>query len=304
MNIRDLKYIVAVAELKHFGQAAQACFVSQPTLSGQVRKLEERLNIKLFERTKRSVRITPEGEQIISHAKEILRHVKNLEQSAQTLNDPYSGEIRIGMIPTIGPYLTPILLPAMARLLPQLQHELQENLTEVLELQLIEGGIDAAFIATPVQDSRLTQIPLYDEPFWAALPNRHPLAEEETIDIQDFGTEEIMLLEDGHCFRDQVLSFCEIVLKNELSVKTQKTSLTTILALVGAGAGVTLVPAMSQSGSWITDAGIALRREKTGTAKRSVILAFRKSYPRRLLVEKLADIVCAVVPDTVYPVRR
>ena len=296
--------MVTVAELKHFGQAAHACFVSQPTISGQIRKLEERLNVKLFERNKRLVRITPEGEQIIAHAKEILRHVENLEETAKALNDPLSGELRIGMIPTIGPYLTPILLPSIARLLPQLRHELREDLTEVLELQLLEGGIDAAFIATPVQDSRLTQIRLYDEPFWAALPNGHPLAEKETIDIQDFGTEEIMLLEDGHCFRDQVLSFCELVLKNELNVKTQKTSLTTILALVGAGAGVTLVPAMSLSGSWVTDAGIALRREKTGTAKRSITLTFRKSYPRRLLLERLADIVCAVVPDTVYPVRR
>ena len=304
MNIRDLKYIVAVAELEHFSKAAQECFVSQPALSGQIRKLEDQLNVRLFERTKRAVRITPAGEQIIIHAKAILDLVDQIEETAKAFTDPFAGLLRVGMIPTIGPYLTPTLLPAITRGLPQLELKLLEDITPILERGLIEGQIDAAFLATPTRDSRLTEISLYDEPFWVALPNKHPLAEQDIIDVYDISMEEILLLEDGHCFRDQILSFCKTALSTQPNFKTQNTSLTTILALVGAGAGVTLVPAISLSGSWVTDSGIALRREKTGSAFRSVTLAFRKSFPRRVLLDRLADIVCAVVPDTVYPVKR
>ena len=304
MNIRDLKYIVAVAELEHFSKAAQACFVSQPALSGQIRKLEDQLNVRLFERTKRAVKITPAGEQIIILAKAILDLVDQIEETAKAFTDPFAGLLRVGMIPTIGPYLTPTLLPAITRGLPQLELKLLEDITPILERGLIEGQIDAAFLATPTRDSRLTEISLYDEPFWVALPNKHPLAEQDIIDVYDISMEEILLLEDGHCFRDQILSFCKTALSTQPNFKTQNTSLTTILALVGAGAGVTLVPAISLSGSWVTDSGIALRREKTGSAFRSVTLAFRKSFPRRVLLDRLADIVCAVVPDTVYPVKR
>ena len=304
MNIRDLKYIVAVAKLEHFSKAAQECFVSQPALSGQIRKLEDQLNVRLFERTKRAVRITPAGEQIIIHAKAILDLVDQIEETAKAFTDPFAGLLRVGMIPTIGPYLTPTLLPAITRGLPQLELKLLEDITPILERGLIEGQIDAAFLATPTRDSRLTEISLYDEPFWVALPNKHPLAEQDIIDVYDISMEEILLLEDGHCFREQILSFCKTALSTQPNFKTQNTSLTTILALVGAGAGVTLVPAISLSGSWVTDSGIALRREKTGSAFRSVTLAFRKSFPRRVLLDRLADIVCAIVPDTVYPVKR
>ena len=258
----------------------------------------------LFERTKRAVKITPAGEQIIILAKAILDLVDQIEETAKAFTDPFAGLLRVGMIPTIGPYLTPALLPAITRGLPQLELKLLEDITPILERGMIEGQIDAAFLATPTRDSRLTEISLYDEPFWVALPNKHPLAEQDIIDVYDISMEEILLLEDGHCFREQILSFCKTALSTQPNFKTQNTSLTTILALVGAGAGVTLVPAISLSGSWVTDSGIALRREKTGSAFRSVTLAFRKSFPRRVLLDRLADIVCAVVPDTVYPVKR
>ena len=177
-------------------------------------------------------------------------------------------------------------------------------MTEFLEGALIDGRIDAAILATAIYDPRLAEISLYREPFWVALPHRHPLAQEEEIDVSDVGLDEFLLLADGHCLRDQVLSFCSKVLGNEPTVSTQHTSLTTVLALVGAGAGVTLVPAMSLAGAWMTDSGIALRGEKSRTASRSVRLAFRKSFPRRAALEELADIVCAILPDTVHPERR
>ena len=304
MNLRDLKYIVAVAEFEHFGKAASSCFVSQPALSGQIRKVEEQLEIKLFERTKRSVRITEAGRQIVGLAKSILDQVEQIEDIASTLSDPFSGTLKIGMIPTIAPYLTPMLLPAMAHNLPKLDVQVCEEMTQMLEQKLIDGQIDVAILATPVQDQRFQSIPLYDEPFWVALPNQHKLVDNEEIDVHDIRLEEFLLLEDGHCFRDQVISFCEKVLDDSPKFKTQQTSLTTILALVGAGGGVTLVPAMSLSGSWVTDSGISLRREKTGTAIRSVVLTFRRSFHNQILLNKLADIICAVVPDTVSPVRR
>ena len=304
MNIRDLQYAVAVAELRHFGRAALACHVSQPALSGQIRKLEEQLGVVLFERTKRSVRVTPVGEEILVHARALLRQAEFIRETARARTDPLSGSLRLGMIPTIGPYLTPVLLRSIAHSLPKATLQLSEDLTESLEGALLEGDLDAAVLATPVQDSRLDEIALYDEPFWVALPGRHPLAANDEVAVAEVGLEEFLLLSDGHCLREQVLSFCSTVLAKEPSVSTQRTSLTTILALVGAGLGVTLVPAMSLAGPWVTDAGIALRREKSGTAKRSVRLAFRKSFPRRLLLEKLADVVCAVLPDTVFPERR
>ena len=304
MNIRDLRYAVAVADLGHFGRAASACHVSQPALSGQIRKLEDHLGLVLFERTKRSVRITPAGEEIIRLSKRLLETADLIEETARARLDPLSGPLGLGMIPTIGPYLTTRLLPSIARGLPRLELRLREDLTAILEAELVDGRLDAAILATPPSDTRLSEIALYDEPFWVALPHAHPLAREDEIELADIGLDELLLLADGHCLRDQVMSFCSESLPHEPRISTQHTSLATILALVGAGAGVTLVPATSLSGGWVTDSGIALRREKSRTALRSVRLAFRRSFPRRSVLERLADIVCAALPDTVDPVRR
>jgi LysR family hydrogen peroxide-inducible transcriptional activator len=304
MNIRDLKYAVAIADLSHFGRAAEACHISQPALSGQIKKLEEELGVLLFERTNRSVRMTPVGELIVEHARAVLAQVDQIEETAKAHLDPLSGSLRLGMITTVGPYLTPTLLPSVRRDLPDLDLQLVEDMTHVLEGALLENRIDAVITATEPRDPRLTQILLYEEPFWIALPNRHPLADEENIDIGKIKPEELLLLSDGHCLRDQVMSFCKLLHGDQAKTHTQKTSLTTILALVGAGIGITLVPAMALGGGWMTDTGIAVRREKTGKAGRHVRLVFRASYPRRILIEKMADIIGAIVPDTVLPVRR
>lgn len=301
MNIRDLEYAVAVADFGHFSQAAEACHVSQPALSGQIQKLERELGVTLFERTNRSVRVTAAGDDILLLARELLEQASAIRQTADAFKDPLAGRLRLGMIPTIGPYLTPALLPSVKHHLPRVELALTESMTQILERHLAEGDIDAAILATPLTDARLTSIPLYDEPFWIALPHGHRLESRETIEISDIQMDDLLLLADGHCLRDQVLSFCQ---RTGPSTNTQDTSLSTILALVGAGEGVTLVPATSLQGSWVTDAGIAVRREASGMAQRSVSLAFRASYPRREILEKLADIICAVVPDTVSPSRR
>jgi len=304
MNIRDLEYAVAVAENGHFGRAATACHVSQPALSGQIRKLEEHLGVALFERTNRSVRITPAGQRIIGSARQLLDLVAVIEAAARAHSDPFAGPFRLAMIHTIGPYLTPILLPSIRHRLPDLELRLSEDMTEALERALVDGKIDAAIVATALSDPRLAEIPLYDEPFWVAVPHRHRLAEADEIDVAEIRSEELLLLADGHCLRDQVLAFVTAAGQGNPTVSTLHTSLPTVLALVGAGAGVTLVPAMSLRGSWVTDSGIATRREKSGSARRSVRLAFRKSFPRRKVLDRLADIICAILPDTVSPQRR
>ena len=181
-----------------------------------------------------------------------------IEETAKAQVDPLSGPFRLGMIATIGPYLTPILLPSIRHGMPKIELSLSEDLTAALEAQLLDGRIDAAVIATPVDDHRLTEIPLYDEPFWVALPRAHPLALEDEIDVADIRAEDLLLLADGHCLRDQVLSFYETVLRARPTISTQHTSLATLLALVGVGAGVTLIPAMSLLGSWMNDSGIAV----------------------------------------------
>lgn len=304
MNIRDLKYAVAVADLCHFGRAAEACFVGQPTLSAQIRKLEQELGVTLFERTKRSVRVTPIGEEIVTQARTLLASADLITETAKASLDPLSGPLRLGMIPTIGPYLTPTLLPSLLHGLPKVQLGLSEDTTEILERQLLDGQIDAAITATDVADRRLSEIALFDEPFWIALPRDHNLATQDEVALKDIAAEDLLLLEDGHCLSDQVVSFCADAFRTGPKVSTQHTSLMTILALVGAGVGVTLVPALSLRGSWVTDSGIVMRKEKSRKALRTVRIAFRTTFPRKPLLEKLADIVGASVPDTVSPVRR
>ena len=299
MNLRDLRYVVAVAELGHFGRAAEACHVSQPALSGQIRKLEDELGVLLFERTNRTVRTTAVGKTIVAQAREMLAQAARLRDTAAAHRDPLAGMVRLGMIPTIGPYLTPVLLPALRRTLPKLDVHLHEDVTLALEDRLIAGRIDVAITATVPEDSHLAEIPLYDEPFWIALPADHPLAGQDAVDPQAVNADELLLLADGHCLRDQVLSFCNVPSRPDLRVDTHQTSLTTILALVGAGAGVTLVPATSLRGPWVTDEGIAIRRDASGHASRGVRLVFRASYPRREMLEKLADVIATVVPDLV-----
>lgn len=318
MNTRDLEYLVAVAEELHFGRAAERCHASQPALSGQLRKLEARLGVQVFERTKRHVRLTAIGARIVAQAREVLRQVEALEAIAAAHQGPFVGPCALGMPPTIGPYLTPLLLPAVKHYLPDLRLDLVEDFTDHLEQQLADGDLDMAILATRPTRALLTEIVLYDEPFWVALPNAHALAQQDTVDVTEIAPRELLLLSDGHCLRDQIYAACKLDRRRRTAgatdtatdadadrgPRTQKTSLSTILSLVGAGDGLTLVPAMSLSDAWVTDAGIAVRPERSGTAGRTVRLTHRKGDPRLPLVEKLADIVAGIVPNTVRPVRR
>lgn len=304
MNIRDLRYVVAVADHLHFGHAAEACHVGQPTLSAQIRKLEDEFGAALFERTRRSVRITPLGEAIAAKARALVALADDIEETARARRNPLSGPLSLGMIPTLGPYLTPILLPSVRHGLPEVELGLAEAVTGQLEARLLAGELDAAILATAPGDRRLDEIPLFEEPFWVALPRGHRLQDREEVALAELESDEFLLLEDGHCLSDQVLTFCGQAFTGKPRVSTRHTSLMTVTALVGAGVGVTLVPALSLGGSWVTDSGVILRKEKSRQALRSVRLVFRASFPRRQVIDKLADILCAIVPDTVSPARR
>lgn len=307
MNTRDLEYVVAVADELHFGKAAERCNASQPALSGQIRKLEEHLGVQVFERTRRRVSVTAIGERIIERARAVLSEVEALQQIASVNENPFAGKCTIGMPPTIGPYLTPLLLPSLRYYLPDLQVDLVEDFTDNLETQLVDGEMDMAVLATSPARQSLTETVIYEEPFWIALPNGHRLTEQEMVDVEHLDPGELLLLSDGHCLRDQIYEVCKLGRdrpEGKQGPRTQKTSLGTILALVGAGQGITLVPAMSLSGGWMTDGGISVRREASGTAGRTVRVTSRKSYHRPALVERISDIIAGIVPDTVRPVRR
>ena len=296
MNIRDLQYVVAVAEELNFGRAASKCHVSQPALSGQILKLEDSLDVTLFERTNRTVRVTPIGEQIVTQTRQLLTLSDEIIATAQSARDPLSGKFRLGMISTIGPYLSPLILPAIRRELPNLSLALVEGFTADLETRVANGELEAAIVATLPDDSHLRDIALYDEPFWIALPDTHPLAKQKTIDLGGLAHEELLLLTDGHCLRDQVMDACHAI-TGSANANTRETGLETLLALVAAGDGVTLVPALARPKDGMVHSTIVMRHEASGTAGRIIRLVYRASFPGSELLNRLAAIIRHSVPE-------
>ena len=244
MNLRDLRYLVAVAEHRHFGRAAEACFVSQPTLSTQLKKLEETLGVMLIERTNRRVMLSPEGEQIVAQAQRILSEVNTLLALSEQLQDPLGGELRVGIIPTIAPYLLPKILGPIKETFPNLQLQLTEGQTSHITRLLKRGDLDAILLAIPIpdlHDGNIEEFELYAEPFYLAVGENHPKAEYKIVTPGDLEGESVLLLEDGHCLRDQALAVCHAHRGVE-SKSYSATSLETLRQLVGAGMGVTLMP--------------------------------------------------------------
>ncbi len=250
MTLTELKYIVAVAREKHFGKAAEACHVSQPTLSLAIKKLEEELEVKLFERTAGEVTVTPLGEEIVRQAQSVLEQAAEIREIAKRGKDPLAGPVRLGVIYTIGPYILPDLVRQIITDLPQMPLMLQENFTVKLLEMLRNGEIDCAILAEPFPDTGLAVAPLYDETFLAALPVSHPLASQPSITADQLKSETMLLLGNGHCFRDHVLEVCPEFARYASQVdgirKTfEGSSLETIKHMVAAGMGVTLVPSLS-----------------------------------------------------------
>ena len=247
MTLTELKYIVAVAREKHFGKGADACHVSQPTLSVAIKKLEEELQVKLFERNANEITVTPLGEEIIRQAQSVLEQAEGIRDIAKRGKDPLAGPLRLGVIYTIGPYLLPDLVRQAIKHTPQMPLMLQENFTVKLLEELRNGEIDCAILAEPFPDTNLAIAPLYDEPFMAAVPSSHPLAARGSVTAEEMKKETMLLLGNGHCFRDHVLEVCpEFARFSSSSDGIRKSfegsSLETIKHMVAAGMGITLVP--------------------------------------------------------------
>lgn len=295
MNVRDLDYVCAVAKHLHFGKAAEACHVSQPTLSGQIRKLEDALGAKLFERSNKSVRVTDVGEEIIAIAQEARGAVNRMKLVAQAAQDPLAGKISLGMIPTIAPYLIPLCARPILTQLPNLTLAYREDITERLTQGLLDGDLDLAILATPPETDRLSALPLYVEPFWIVYPEDHQLRFADPVKMSDVDGAEVLLLTDGHCFRDQALSICH----TSSNSAVQATSLETLVNLVGSGHGVTLVPALSLRSGGARDQGISAQKLSDATAVRTIYLTYRRQFPRNEIIKALADIIRSNLPDTV-----
>lgn len=306
MKLQDLRYIIAVAETRHFGKAAERCFVSQPTLSGQIKKLEDELGVTVFERTNRSVEVTPIGEQILVHARQIMEQAEAIKQLAAAHQDPLAGPLRIGAIPTISPYLMPFILLPLKKQHPQMKLVLSEELTDSLLNRLRNYEIDAALLATRVDDHDLVTIPLFNEPFWLAHPRDHEFYNKEEITQQDLDNTQLLLLSEGHCLARQVMDVCHLKERQEQGemADLRASSMETLLQLVGAGFGSTLVPALAIRGSWTTDSGIIVRKLDIPNAYREVSLVFRNSYPRRQALDAFVNVILDNLPNTVTIIRK
>lgn len=290
MNLRDLRYLVALADLRHFGRAADACFVSQPTLSTQIRKLEEELGVVLIERAPRKVMLTAAGQDAVQRARRIVAEVDELKESARRSRDPTSGALRLGVFPTLGPYLLPHVVPQLRERFPQLELLLTEEKSDVLLARLREGKLDAALLALPVHDDQLHAQFLFEEPFLLATPQQHPLAQAKDLRVDALGDETLLLLEDGHCLRDQALDVCRLSGAQE-KTGFRATSLETLRQMVAAGVGVTLLPALSVHDPIVQPAGIRLVRFADPAPSRRIALVWRKSSALDGFLQQLADVI-------------
>lgn len=301
MNLRDLKYFIALADTRHFGQAAARTFVSQPTLSGQLRKLEAELGAALFERTTKAVALTPLGEALLPHARRAVEEADALAQLAKAHRDPLVGPLRVGAIPTLAPYLVPLILASLQRRYPGLKLVLSEEVTAQLIERLRRHELDAVLIATPVQDADLRARALFEEPFWLALPRRHPLANKDPITRRDLESLDMLLLSEGHCLAQQAMEICRLADRRDAGEQAdlRAASLETLLQLVGARMGATLVPALALRGARTTDAGVIARPLQVPDAFRRISIVWRKSFPRTAAIEALAEVILASVPNTV-----
>lgn len=297
MNLRDLRYVLAVAELGHFGRAAAACNVSQPTLSGQILKLEEELGVTLFERIGKSVRTTTAGEDILRHARRAVTAADDLVTCARTHRDPRAGPLRLGVIPTLGPYLMPLVLPPVRADMPEMQLMLVEDLTGRLVSPVAEGQLDAAIIASDPEVPGLTEDFLFDEPFWVVAPADHELAGRKTVPAAEIDPKSLLLLQDGHCLRDQALDLCgHAELGDQSMADMRATSLDTLLHMAAAGYGVTLLPQLALLGDK-TLPGTLIARPLTGDHPfRRVRLISRVTSPRRKAIEDLAELIRKHLP--------
>jgi LysR family hydrogen peroxide-inducible transcriptional activator len=291
MNLRDLNYFVVLAELRHFGEAAKRCYVSQPTLSMQIKKLEETLGVALFERTNKQVFLTGEGQHLLSKAKKILILCEEMKAIAQHSQDPFAGELHLGVIPTVAPYLLPAVMPTIKNNFPNLKVWLIEEQTHRLISKLEDGEIDAAIMAQPIA-SNFTYQNLFEEAFYFTCAPGHPFAQAKHVAINDLVNQQIMLLAEGHCLRDQAMAVCHMAKANEVADFTA-TSLETLRLMVQAGMGVTLLPALAVD----TESSDLLKciPFEAPVPTRTLALFWRASTPKNKCLHALAELITQLI---------
>ena len=294
MNLKDLKYLVALADTGHFGKAAERTFVSQPTLSAQLKKLEEYLGVKLVERQPKNVQLTEVGKQIVVRARRMLDEGDEIVALARSNTDPFAGKLKVALIPTIGPYLLPRVMQKIRKGLPHLGLMLYEYQTESLLKRLRDGEIDLGIMAMPALADGVETRDLYEENFTVALPNNHPLASKATIKVQDLKGHTLLLLEDGHCLRDQALEVCSRVDVKEAE-DFRATSLETLRQMVVAGLGITLLPEMAVESPFGSQRGLTIKQFAKPAPSRTVGAVWRKTTTRGAAISAVCDVIDGVM---------
>jgi len=297
MTLTELRYIVALHQTRHFGKAAEKCFVSQPTLSVAIKKLEEELDVALFERSRNQVNPTPLGQQIIQQAQLVLEQANVINELAQRGKDPLGTTLSIGAIFTIGPYLFPHFVPRLQKIAPAMPLYIEENYTAELRKKLRQGDLDAIVIALPFTEPDVVTQSLYEEPFVVVLNKDHPLAARESITAKQLEKEQVLLLGEGHCFRDQVLDACPSLRKSmvknydALQSVVEGSSLETLKYMVASGLGITILPASAAQLDQYGNSSLVTRPFANASSKRTVALAWRASFPRHQAIEALSQAI-------------
>ena len=296
MNLRDLRYLVALADLRHFGRAADRCAVSQPTLSAQLKKLEDYLGVALIERQPRNVSLTPIGESIVARARRVLQDSDDIIEIARSSRDPLAGSLRIALIPTLGPYLLPLFAPKLRKRVPRLQLMLYEYQTATLVEQLKNGEIDVGILALGVDVGGLEQRELAHENFMVALPAHHALAKKPAFRMEDLDDATLLLLEDGHCLRAHALEACSRIRVHEAG-DFRATSLETLRQMVAAGHGITLLPELATRGPFAAAKNPVIRPFSKPSPYRVIGAVWRKSSTRLTAIDAVCQVVSEVLGE-------
>jgi len=297
MTLTELRYIVTLAREQHFGHAAEKCFVSQPTLSIAVKKLEEELGVALFERSKNSVRVTPVGDKVVQQAQRVLEQADTIKDLALEGKDQLKSPLRVGAIYTIGPYLFPHLVSKVQELAPEMPLYIEENFTDSLRLKIRNGELDAVIVALPFHEPDILTRPLYDEDFEMLMPAGHPWSKQKEINSEELPNTPLLLLGEGHCFRDQVLESCPTLSQalHDQQTITEGSSLETIRMMVGSGLGCSVLPQSAVYGPMRSEM-VVTKPFRKPAPKRTVGVAWRASFPRPQAVDILIDAISSFDP--------
>jgi len=300
MNLRALQYFVKLADLKHFSKAADACFVSQPTLSTQIKKLEEELGVQLVERAPKMIMLTPVGEEIADRARLVLSDIEQIRTVARRSSNPADGVLRLGLFPTLAPYFLPHVVPSIRKQFPNLRLQLAEEKTEDVLRLLRQGHVDAGVLALPIRGDGMEVEVLFEEPFVLALPADHPLVERKNVSMQDLAGAELLLLEEGHCLRDHALEVCALADAHE-RVDFHATSMETLRQMVAAEVGITLMPLLSVQPPIPATPNVVVRRFAEPMPSRTIAMVWRSSSALSGFLRQFAEILKTLPRELLKP---